>query len=146
MNEHTKQVAVARLSAHTLDVVAHESAVASPECGAQVTFVGTVRDHSPDANGEVVMLEYVAHPDAELVLRRLAAEVSMRHAQVRLAVSHRTGVLAVGDAAIVASAGSAHRAEAFDACRDLVETVKAELPIWKKQALADGSYIWVGSA
>lgn len=147
MSENTEQrVALAELSAEPLDVATHEAAVASSGHGAAVTFVGTVRDHSPDASGEVVLLEYVAHPDSQRVLGRLAAEVAGRHPQAILAVSHRTGELAVGDAAIVACAGSAHRGAAFDACRDLVETVKANLPIWKKQAVVDGSHTWVGSA
>ncbi|UFU04564.1 molybdenum cofactor biosynthesis protein MoaE [Ruania suaedae] len=138
-------MALAQLSADALDLATHQEAVTGSADGAAACFVGTVRDHSPDAAGRVVGLEYAAHPDAPAALQRIAADVAARHPQVRLAVSHRTGELAVGDAAIVACAGSAHRAEAFEACRDLVETVKAELPIWKKQLLADGSHTWVGA-
>lgn len=139
-------VLLAELSADPLDVAAHLAAVQTRATGAVASFVGTVRDHSPDAAGEVVELEYSAHPDAPAALQAIAAAVAARHGGVRIAVSHRVGRLAVGDVAIVAAAADAHRAGAFDACRDLVETVKAELPVWKKQVLADGSHTWVGSA
>jgi len=139
-------VVLAELSESDLDVAAHLAAVQTPAVGAVASFVGTVRDHSPDAAGEVVTLEYSAHPDAGAALAAIAARVAARYDGVRLAVSHRVGVLAVGDVAIVAAAADAHRGVAFDACRALVEAVKAELPVWKKQVLADGSHTWVGSA
>lgn len=139
-------VVMTRIADDPLDVGAHLAAVSTPSTGAVASFVGTVRDHSPDADGTVVLLEYSAHPDAARVLGELADRVAATHDGVRLAVSHRIGTVAVGEPAIVAAAGSAHRAAAFDACRDLVEVVKAELPMWKKQVLADGSATWVGSA
>ena len=139
-------VAVAAISDEPLDVVAHLSAVQDATVGAVASFVGTVRDHSPDAAGEVVELHYSAHPDAPAVIAEIARRVAAEHDGVRLAVTHRVGTLAVGDVAIVAAAAHAHRGQAFDACRALVETVKAELPVWKKQVLADGSHTWVGSA
>ncbi|TDE94188.1 molybdenum cofactor biosynthesis protein MoaE [Occultella glacieicola] len=139
-------VRLTAISPEPLDVATHMGAVSDSGTGAVASFIGTVRDHSPDANGTVTRLEYSAHPDAPRVLAELADRVAGRHPDVALAVSHRTGDLAVGDLAIVACAGSAHRAAAFDACRDLVEVVKAELPMWKKQFLADGSHTWVGSA
>lgn len=139
-------VLIAELSGEPLDVDAHLAAVRTSSVGAVASFVGTVRDHSPDAAGEVVELEYSAHPDAAGVLVALANQVAERFEGVRLAVSHRTGTLAVGDVAIVAAAAEAHRSEAFEACRALVEAVKAELPVWKKQVIADGSHTWVGSA
>ena len=73
----------------------------------------------------------------------MVAEVEAQHDAV-LALTHRVGLLGVGEAAIVAAAASAHRAEAFAACRDAVERVKAELPVWKREILADGSHTWVG--
>ncbi|SEE93097.1 molybdenum cofactor biosynthesis protein MoaE [Ruania alba] len=138
-------MAIARISPTVLDIAAHQDAVTGPQDGALASFVGTVRDHSPDAAGQVQRLEYVAHPAAEEVLEQLAAQVSARHDGVTIAVSHRTGDLDVGEVAIVACAASAHRAAAFDACQDVVETVKAELPMWKKQVLVDGSHTWVGA-
>ena len=139
------RVLLAELSGEALDVAAHLERVRSPAMGAVASFVGTVRDHSPDAAGEVVALEYSAHPDAAATLAAIAERVASEFDGVRLAVSHRVGVLAVGDVAIVAAAADAHRGAAFEACRAVVEAIKAELPVWKKQVLADGSHTWVGS-
>lgn len=135
-------IEIARVQAEPLDVARHLDAVADPHAGAAATFVGTVRDHDPGATGEVQRLDYSAHPDAEPALRRIAAAFDAPGR--RIAVSHRVGRLAVGDVAIVAVCSTAHRAEAFDVCRDLVERVKAELPVWKKQFAADGTSNWVG--
>ena len=135
------EVVLAALSADPLDVAAHHSAVVTSGTGAVATFTGVVRDHSPDAAGEVVRLEYSAHPDAPRLLAEIAAEVVGTHPGARVAVSHRVGVLEVG-----ACAASAHRDLAFTVCRELVEQVKARLPVWKKQVLADGSHTWVNSA
>ena len=139
-------VVLAELRDEAIDVGAHLDVVLTSAVGAIASFVGTVRDHSPDAAGEVVELEYSAHPDATTALTAIAQRVAERFEGVRLAVSHRTGTLRVGDVAIVVAAADAHRGMAFDACRALVEAVKAELPVWKKQVLADGSHTWVGSA
>ncbi|WP_170025310.1 molybdenum cofactor biosynthesis protein MoaE [Planctomonas sp. JC2975] len=135
----------AEISADPLDLAAHVALVESPQMGAVATFVGIVRDHDPDAAGVVVALEYSAHPDAARVLADLAERVAVgERAEVRIAVSHRIGRLSVGDVAIVCAVASAHRGDAFDVCRELVEAVKHELPVWKKQLEADGSHSWVG--
>lgn len=134
---------IAEISDSPLSLDAHASAVASPRHGAVSTFVGVVRDHDPSVEGEVTHLEYSAHPDAGDIVARIAGEVEVNHGVV-IAVSHRTGMLAVGDPAIVVAAASAHRAEAFAACREVVERVKSELPIWKREILVDGSHTWVG--
>ena len=78
------------------------------------------------------------------MLRRICTELAGDPEVLGIAVSHRTGALAVGDLAIVACVATAHRALAFDVCRELVERVKAEVPIWKRQKLADGTHTWVG--
>lgn len=137
---------LARIAATDLDVLAHLAAVADPRAGAVATFVGQVRDHDPDADadGQVTALEYSAHPDAETVLRRICTEMAADPEVLGLAVTHRTGPLVVGDLAIVACVATAHRALAFDVCRELVERVKTEVPIWKRQKLADGTHTWVG--
>ena len=128
-----------------LDVAAHLAAVEDRACGAVVTFLGQVRDHDPGATGEVTGIEYLAHPDATTVLTRLVADVLDGVAPpARIAVSHRVGSLAVGDLALVACVATAHRAQAYDLSRTLVERIKAELPIWKKQRTADGATHWVG--
>ena len=133
----------ARISATEIDLAAHVAAVADPSHGAVATFIGLVRDHDPAVDGTVTHLEYSAHPDADRVIAQIVADVEARFGAA-IALSHRTGLLSVGEPAIVAAAAAAHRAAAFDACHAAVERVKAELPIWKREILADGSHSWVG--
>lgn len=132
---------LAAVSGEALDVAAHEAAVALPGAGASVVFCGVVRE--TDRGRAVVELEYQAHPSAEQVLREIAAELSADEDVLALAVSHRVGVLAVGDVALVAAVATAHRRAAFDVCSRLVEEVKHRLPIWKRQVFADGTDEWV---
>lgn len=129
------------ICSEALDVAVHEAAVASAGAGASVVFCGVVRD--TDHGREVVRLEYQAHPSAEQVLREIATETCAGNNVLGLAVSHRVGVLAVGDVALVAALATAHRREAFDLCSQLVEQVKLRLPIWKRQVFADGTDEWV---
>ncbi|RKN29579.1 molybdenum cofactor biosynthesis protein MoaE [Micromonospora musae] len=124
-----------------LDLAAHEAAVADPRAGAVVSFQGVVRDH--DHGRAVTSLEYEGHPSAERILREVAAEIAADPEVYAVAVSHRIGALAIGDAALVAAVSTAHRAAAFAACARLVDEVKARLPIWKHQVFADGSEEWV---
>ncbi|MGH3986095.1 MAG: molybdenum cofactor biosynthesis protein MoaE, partial [Pseudonocardiaceae bacterium] len=85
-----------------------------------------------------------SHPGAGDVIMRVAAQVAAKHPDVHaLAVSHRIGPLAVGDSALACAVSAAHRAEAFTACAELVDEVKLQLPIWKRQEFADGSEEWV---
>jgi molybdopterin synthase catalytic subunit len=134
---------IARVVDLPLDLGFHVEHVSGPRAGAVATFVGLVRDHDPSVEGRVLGLDYTAHPSAQDVLARIAQE-ALTDDVLGIAVSHRVGHLAVGEAAIVAAVATAHRAEAFDVCRALVETVKAELPVWKREILADGSHVWVG--
>ncbi|RLK52920.1 molybdenum cofactor biosynthesis protein MoaE [Microbacterium telephonicum] len=138
-----REVRIARISAEPLDVAAHLAAVEGPGVGAVTSFVGTVRDHDPDAAASVVALEYSAHPDAEATLHDIALSTIGEAAAV-VAISHRVGRLEVGEAAVVIAVGTAHRDEAFTICRDLIETVKRELPVWKRQHAADGTAAWKG--
>ncbi|KGM14066.1 molybdenum cofactor biosynthesis protein MoaE [Cellulomonas bogoriensis] len=135
---------IARLTTDPLDPAEHLAAVAHPAAGAVATFLGQVRDHDPAVEGQVSALEYSAHPDARTMLH----DVANRHAQVEgvlgVAISHRTGHLPVGDVAVVAAVATAHRALAFEVCARLVEDVKAEVPIWKKEILTTGEHVWVG--
>ncbi|WP_285727188.1 molybdenum cofactor biosynthesis protein MoaE [Psychromicrobium xiongbiense] len=135
-------IVLTNISDSRLSVAEHLAAVASAESGATALFLGTVRDHDPEATGTVVTLEYSAHPDAAATLARLAAEAD--GPGLRIAVSHRIGSLSVGEEAIVCAVSSAHRADAFEVSRALVERVKAELPVWKKQVEVDGTASWVG--
>ncbi|MGO1544603.1 MAG: molybdenum cofactor biosynthesis protein MoaE [Gulosibacter sp.] len=135
-------VSIAAVTAAPLDFAAHMAAVSDEANGAVASFAGVVRNHDPGASGEVERLDYSAHPDAEARLRELAAQLDAPG--VAIAVSHRIGTLAVGDLAIVVCVASAHRADAFAVCRDLVELVKRELPVWKRQHTVDGATNWVG--
>ena len=137
--------AIAAISSEPLSLDAHIAAVVDPTHGAVATFIGVVRDHDPAVEGVVTHLEYSAHPDAEATLASIVTAVEAEHAVV-IAVTHRTGLLAVGEPAIIAASAAAHRAAAFDACRDAVERVKAELPIWKREILESGAHTWVGIA
>ncbi len=136
-------VRLAAISAEALSLDAHLAAVDGAAMGAEVSFVGRVRDHDPDAGSAVVALEYTAHPDAEAVLRRIAEE-AIGGTGCAVAVSHRTGRLAVGEAAVVIAVAAAHRDEAFTVCRTVIEAIKTELPVWKRQVEADGTTAWKG--
>lgn len=137
------EVRTARITDEPLDVAAHLAAVEDATVGAVTSFVGTVRDHDPDASAPVVALEYSAHPDAEATLHAIAL-AALGDAPGRVAVSHRTGRLSVGDAAVVIAVGTPHRAQAFEVCREVIEAIKRELPVWKRQVAADGSAQWQG--
>jgi molybdopterin synthase catalytic subunit len=136
-------VRLAAISDRPLDVAAHLAAVSDASMGAETTFVGRVRDHDPDASAAVVALEYSAHPDAEQALRRIADEAIGASGAI-VAVSHRVGRLEVGDPAVVIAVASSHRAEAFAVCRAIIETIKTDLPVWKRQVEADGTTAWKG--
>jgi molybdopterin synthase catalytic subunit len=134
-------VVIAEVSAEALDLSAHESAVADAGAGAVVSFQGVVRDH--DQGRGVTLLEYEGHPSAAAVLREVAAEIAADPDVYAVAVSHRIGVLKIGDVALVAAVSTAHRAAAFAACARLVDEVKSRLPIWKRQVFGDGTEEWV---
>ena len=138
------EVVFAAVSETPIDQGTAWDAVESDHTGAVVTFGGIVRNH--DGGREVLKLSYSAHPTANARMGELVAEVASRHPGTRLWAAHRVGDLQIGDAALIAAAAAAHRGQAFDACRDLVETVKAHVPVWKEQFFADGEVQWVGSA
>jgi len=131
-----------RQSALSLDEV--RAAVADPAAGGIALFAGAVRNH--DHQQQVSALSYSAHPTAEAELRRVAEQIAVKYAVTAVAAVHRVGDLAVGDLAVVVAVSCPHRAEAFDACRALIDELKASVPIWKHQRFADGSDEWVGSA
>ena len=134
---------LAQISAEPLDVAAHVAAVDDPQMGAEISFVGRVRNHDPDAASGVVALEYSGHPDAEKILAELvAAAVGSTGALV--AASHRIGRLEVGDIAVVVVVAAAHRGEAYEVSRTLIESIKHSLPVWKRQIEADGTTNWKG--
>ena len=117
-------------------------AVRHPRCGAVALFVGVVRDH--DHGEPVAALDYSSHHSAADELARVCADVASRHAVTRLAAVHRSGHLEIGDLAVVVGVSAAHRGAAMEACRDLIDTLKSTVPIWKHQQFADGTDEWVG--
>jgi MoaE-MoaD fusion protein len=130
----------------TADPVSEEQVsrlVASPAAGAIVTFVGTVRNN---ARGRTVLsLDYEAYPPAaERMLRQIGGEIRDRWGIEHCAIYHRMGHLAVGEASVAIAVASAHRGDAFDACRFAIDRIKEIVPIWKKEFYEDGE-TWVGS-
>jgi len=139
-------VSVVRLIAireSELSVDEVRAAVAGPGAGGIALFVGAVRDSDHDHG--VSGLSYSAHPSAEAELRRVAEMVAEKFPVLGVAAVHRVGDLAVGDLAVVAAVACPHRAEAFDACHELIDVLKASVPIWKHQRFADGTGEWVGT-
>jgi molybdopterin synthase catalytic subunit len=128
-----------------ISLAEHEELVSHQAAGAVVGFVGMIRDH--DGGRGVSRLEYSAHPSAEQVFADVITEVAAQSAGVRaVAASHRIGVLQIGEAALVAAVAADHREAAFATCAQLVDTIKARLPVWKHQFFDDGTEEWVGSA
>lgn len=132
---------LAFISDTPLDAAAIEAFVQGAEHGALVTFRGIVRDH--DRGLAVAALDYQAHPDAVRFLKDCCRQVA-DSTGLPVAAAHRTGSLVVGDTALVAAVAAPHRAEAFAACERLVDLIKQQVPIWKRQHLADGATEWVG--
>jgi molybdopterin synthase catalytic subunit len=131
------------LSEQPVDLATLIAAVQSPERGGIACFLGTVRNHHQGR--DVVRLEYSAYaPMVEAECARIVAETESRW-NVAISLRHRTGRLEVGDAAVAVVAASAHRDEAFIACRHVIEELKRRVPIWKREYFADGSVEWVGS-
>ena len=118
------------------------SAVMAPEMGGIATFIGTVRRQNHGAIIE--SLEYEAYADmATRVMAELIAVIEGEIPEARLAVEHRVGTLHVGDLAVVIAAAAPHRAEAFTACRALIDRLKQSVPIWKKETGSNGAE-WIG--
>src|SRR6266536_284816 len=116
--------------------------VSSPERGGTCVFLGTVRN-GPAEDG-VTAIEYSAYEamvDAEF--GRLVADARGRWPEARIAVRHRLGTIPAGEASIAIAAAAPHRAQAFEACRFVIEEVKRRIPVWKKELRADGSEVWV---
>ena len=135
-------VVLAEIRDAALSVDEVVASVQDPTCGGITVFLGVVRDH--DRGQEVSSLDYSVHPTAASRLVEVSQTVAARSGSVRLAALHRSGHLDVGDVAVVVAAAAAHRDAAFAACRDLIDTLKAEVPIWKHQHLGDGGTEWVG--
>ena len=132
-----------RITAEPLSVDEALAFIADPSSGGSCIFVGTVRD--ADADGVVVTgLTYESWNDVAVDrLHEIADRLRDRWPIRKVALFHRTGDLGVGDASVVVAVSSAHRAEAFEACREGIEQLKHDVPIWKKELLATGEGHWV---
>ncbi len=132
-----------RITDKPLDTNAIEQLVTAANSGAVVLFAGTVRDHARGRN--VLRLDYEAYPAAaEKMLAQIGDEIERRWDVERVAIVHRTGSLQIGEASVVIGVSSAHRAEAFEACRYAIERIKEIVPIWKKEWY-EGGAAWIGS-
>ena len=139
-------VAVA-VSDTPLDLADAIAGASGPDVGGIGIFVGTVRDSSSvESNRDkpVIALDYDSHPSlAEQRLRAIAAEAAGKWDLRRVVAVHRTGHCELGEPTVVVAAGAPHRADALEACRWIIDTIKSTVPIWKREAYADGSS-WVG--
>ncbi len=137
-------IRLAELREEPLSVDEVYAAVVDRAAGGIAVFAGAVRDH--DHGRSVTGLSYSAHPSAADQLREVAEKVAARFDVHAIAAVHRVGDLAIGDLAVVVAVSSAHRGTAFDACRALIDELKATVPIWKHQRFATGDSEWVNSA
>ncbi len=129
------------LTSQPIDAQQLVASLHAPDEGAVVTFVGLVRDHH--AGREVALLEYSAYGEmAERIAGEIVAEARAKW-DVRVAMAHRLGTLAVGDTAVVVAVAAHHRGAAFEACRWLIDALKSRVPIWKRERYGDGSEAWV---
>jgi MoaE-MoaD fusion protein len=131
-----------RLAESPLDIAAVLREVEDPEAGAVASFVGTVRRRS--RGRDVQYLEYEAYEEmAEPMLAGLGDELTERHGLCAVAVHHRLGRVEIGEPSVVIAVSAAHRSAALDACREVIETLKTTIPLWKKEVYAGGEE-WVG--
>ena len=131
------------LSTDPLDLPALRKEASHPHAGAVAVFEGTVRNHHEGR--DVLHLEYEAHdPVAGREGRRIVDEASERFGLDYASAVHRVGKLEIGESAVIVVVSAPHRAEAFDACRFIIDEIKQRVPIWKKEFYADGSSGWVG--
>jgi molybdopterin synthase catalytic subunit len=115
--------------------------VSHPSVGGIVVFEGVVRDNA--RNKRIRYLEYDVYPEmAEQQIRTIVAEAQLRWGAERVAVAHRFGRLEIGETSVIIVVATPHRAEAFEACRYIIDTLKTTVPIWKKEVATDGEE-WV---
>lgn len=131
-----------RLTAEPIRIDDLLGATADASAGATVLFVGMTRDHNEGRSVE--RLEYEAYPAmAEREMDGIASEAKARWPVARIAVVHRTGVVPIGEASVAIAASSAHRADAFEAARFVIDRLKEVVPIWKKEFF-EGGAVWIG--
>jgi molybdopterin synthase catalytic subunit len=133
-----------RVTAEPLDITTVAKLISAADCGAVVTFVGLVRDHN--AGHRVLWLDYEAYePLALKSFSQIAREAAGRWPATQLAIHHRTGRVAIGEASVVLAAASAHRADACAAARFAIERIKQIVPIWKHEHF-EGGKVWIEGA
>jgi molybdopterin synthase catalytic subunit len=133
---------VFEVTSQVIDLAAARERLLDPGCGAYVQFEGWVRDHNEGQT--VIRLEYeVYEPLAVKEGERILAEAVQRFGVARAAAIHRSGMLELADVAVIVGVSSAHRGEAFEACRYIIDQLKLRLPIWKKEYYANGVAEWV---
>jgi molybdopterin synthase catalytic subunit len=133
-----------QLTTDPLDVAAAVAFITTPDVGGTCVFLGTTRGESSPDGRPLLALDYEAYAEMAVErLRDLAARARARWPVGRVALLHRTGRVGVGEASVLVAVSTPHRADAFDACRWLIDTLKAEVPIWKKEIWAGGAETWV---
>lgn len=131
-----------RLSADAINVEAERLAIDHPAAGAFVAFEGRVRDHNDGRS--VHTLDYQSYERlAQAEGERLMGEAVMRFELHRAAAVHRVGRLVIGDVAVWVGVSASHRGDAFDACRWIIDQIKADVPIWKNEHYVDGDSGWL---
>lgn len=135
----------ATVTTEVLDLDQLRNMVDSPRAGATLCFVGQIRDHDPEAQGPVASIDYTAHPDAPAmigpIIEKVLAELDP-DGEALVSAEHRIGHLEVGELALVVCVATPHRKLGFRLCDQVVEAIKAELPIWKQQEEVDGRQVW----
>lgn len=132
-----------KISSTALDVPACIDKVAAEECGGINVFIGAVRDAT--AGKRVVQLEYEAYESMALKeMKKIASAALKKWPIKKIVIHHRTGVLQIGEAAVVIAVSAPHRDAAFQACRFAIDTLKESVPIWKKEVFEDGD-VWVAA-
>lgn len=127
-----------------LSVQAAVQFVSVPDAGGIDVFLGTTRAETHAQGQRLLALDYEAYQDMALKqMRDLAARARQRWPIAKLAILHRVGRVALAEPSVIIAVSSPHRAEAFEACRWLIDTLKAEVAIWKKEVWSDGSSTWV---
>ncbi len=136
----------ARITNEPLEVASLIECASDRSCGAVASFIGTVRETASVGGNEdkpVTRLEYDAHPElAPKAMTDIAQQAADKWSLERVVAVHRTGACDLGDPTVVIACGAAHRGDALEACRWIIDTVKTTVPIWKKEIYADGSS-WV---
>jgi molybdopterin synthase catalytic subunit len=133
------------ISADPLDVADLAASTASPASGASVVFTGTARDHAPGRT-DVTHLDYEAYPEqVEGKIAEIVADARERWPIMHVTVAHRTGRVNVGEPSVVVAVSSAHRGDAFEAARFIIDELKERAPIWKKEHWSGGAE-WIEGA